>query len=90
MTLDTKVEINEDVFIQEVDDETILLDSKTQEYFSLNEIGRIFYHFLAEKKVLRDVLEALKEQFDVAEDQLQKDLFAFVKALEDKNLLKLL
>ena len=46
MTLESKVKINENVFLQEVDDETILLDSETQEYFSLNEVGTLFYHLL--------------------------------------------
>ena len=89
MTLESKVKINENVFLQEVDDETILLNSETQEYFSLNEIGTLFYHLLQEHQSLEEVLSELKESFDVDEDQLKKDLFSFVKALEERNLLKL-
>jgi len=90
MTLESKVEINENVFIQEVDDETILLDSETQEYFSLNEIGTLFYYFLQEYETLQKVLDELKKSFDVDEAQLKEDLFDFVKALEEQNLLKVL
>ena len=36
-----KYQIPQTVFIQEIDDEIILLDTITQEYFSLNEVGKI-------------------------------------------------
>ncbi len=90
MTLESKVETKESVFVQEVDEEMILLDADTQEYFSLNEIGSYFYELLAEKKELALVLEELKNSFDVSEEDLKRDLFAFVKALEEKKLIKLL
>lgn len=35
-----KYQIPQTVFIQEIDDEIILLDTITQEYFSLNEVGK--------------------------------------------------
>jgi hypothetical protein len=90
MRLDSKVKIAEDVFMQEIDDETILLDIKTEEYFSLNEIGKVFYEILSEKETLVDVLDELENCFEVPQVELQKDLFSFVKALEEKKLLTIL
>ena len=90
MTLASKVEIKESVFVQEVDGEMILLDSETEEYFSLNEIGSFFYELLVEKEDLSAVLEELQKSFEVPKEQLQKDLFSFVEALEERKLLKLL
>jgi len=77
------------VFLQEVDDETILLDTKTEEYFSLNEVGNIFYHMLKEEPSLEKAVVVLAEHFEVTQDQIEKDLMVFVKALEEKGLVSL-
>ena len=87
MTLDTNVEISPNVLLQEVDDETILLDIESEEYFSLNEIGTVFYELLQEHKNLAKVLQELQNYFDAPKEQLEKDLFAFVKALDEKKLI---
>jgi len=87
LTLNTNIKILDTVFLQTVDDATILLDTTTEEYFSLNEIGAIFYEILQEEQNLGKVIDILKEGFDITEEQLKTDLFAFIKALEEKGLL---
>lgn len=87
MKLDTNVEISPNVLLQEVDDETILLNMESEEYFSLNEIGTIFYELLQEHKNLEVVLQELQNHFDAPKEQLERDLTAFVKTLEEKGLL---
>lgn len=89
MTLDKNVAILDTVFLQEVDNETILLDIKTEEYFSLNEIGGMFYQLLKVESNLKKVLEELMEHFEVPAEQLEKDLLTFVSALEEKGLVTL-
>jgi hypothetical protein len=86
MTLQTNVTLLDTVFLQEVDDEIILLETESEEYFSLNETGGIFYDVLKDETNLGKVMEELKECFEISEEQLQKDLFAFVEALEQKGL----
>ena len=88
MKLDINVEISSNVLLQEVDDETILLNMESEEYFSLNEIGTIFYELLQEHKNLEVVLQELQNHFDAPKEQLERDLTAFVKTLEEKGLLK--
>ena len=88
MTLDRDVEISPNVLLQEVDDEIILLDMESEEYFSLNEIGRVFYELLQEHKNLAKVLQELQNYFDAPKEQLEKDLVAFVQALDEKKLIK--
>ncbi len=86
MTLDTKVHIKETVFLQEVDGETILLDTESEEYFSLNEVGSIFYHILKEEDDLRVIVDELSTHFDLSKEKLQRDLFAFIETLSEKKL----
>ncbi|MEA1914901.1 MAG: PqqD family protein [Campylobacterota bacterium] len=87
MTLDTKIIFIDTVFLQEVDDETIILDTLTQEYFSLNEVGGIFWQVLQEAPQLTDAYTLLKESFDVPALRLEEDLLAFVDALVQKKLI---
>ena len=89
MTLESNIKLNENVFIQEVDDEIILLDTKTEEYFSLNEVGGIFYNTFKNEPNLALALKLLEEEFDVSYEELKRDFFAFIKALEEKGLVTL-
>jgi len=89
MDLNSKVVLLDTVFVQEIDEETILLDTNTQEYFSLNEIGTIFYHFLKEEKDLQIVVKELAEHFSTKELTIEVDLMSFLQTLEDKGLLKI-
>ena len=88
MNLDSKVTLLDTVFVQEVDEETILLDTTTQEYFSLDEIGSIFYHFLEEEEDLNVIVKELSEHFSKDEKVIENDLLQFLKALQKKGLVK--
>ena len=79
--------IKDSVFLQEVDSETILLDSETEEYFSLDEIGAIFYQMLKEEPNFKKAATELAEHFKTDEKIIEMDLANFVKNLMDKKLL---
>ena len=87
MGINKTVKINENVFLQEVDGETILLDIQTEEYFSLDEIGTMFYKLIREESDLDRALSELQEHFEVAPEVLKQDLLTFVERLEKKGLL---
>jgi len=89
MDLKSKVVLLETVFVQEVDDETILLDTNTQEYFSLDEIGTIFYHFLEEEEDLQIIVKELAVHFSTKESTIEVDLMSFLQTLEEKALVEI-
>lgn len=90
MTLQSNVKILDRVFLQEVDDETILLDSKTEEYFSLNEIAGIFYNLLKQESSLVKIVDILTKEFDIPKKQIEFDLLNFVTALDKKRLIEVI
>jgi len=79
--------IKENVFLQEVDGEVILLDSQTEEYFSLDEVGAIFYQMLKEEPNFEKSAKELAEHFKMNEEIIKIDLLKFVNSLLDKKLL---
>lgn len=87
MTLDTKITIPDTLFLQTVDDETILLDTNTQEYFSLNEVGTIIWNILEEKKDLNEVQKEILNIYDTDENQVKSDILNFFEALKEKKLI---
>jgi hypothetical protein len=82
-----KYQIPQTVFIQEIDDEVILLDTTTQEYFSLNEVGKNIIDLISENLTKDQIVEELSNIYEVDKIQIEKDLTNFAKALEEKGLI---
>ena len=82
-----KYQIPQTVFIQEIDDEVILLDTITQEYFSLNEVGKNIIDLISENLTKDEMVEELSNIYEVDRIQIEKDLINFAKLLEEKGLI---
>ena len=89
MNIKSKITLSKNVFAQEIDEETIILDSVTQEYFSINEIGKVIWSLIEEKKNLAEIKAEMLDMYEVPEEQIEKDLLNFIQALEQKGLIKI-
>ncbi len=88
MNLNKKVIFIETVFAQEVDDEMVLLDMNSENYFGLDEVGTSIWQAMQEKETLKEVFEVLLEQYEVEPEMLQKDLLDFVDKLLESGLIE--
>ena len=88
MNIKSKITLSKNVFAQEIDEETIILDSETQEYFSINEIGKVIWSLIEEKKNLEEIKAEMLDMYEVPQEQLEKDVLNFLQALEQKGLIK--
>lgn len=88
MDLAQKVKFSDTVFAQEVDDEMVLLDMNSENYFGLDAVGTDIWQVMQKQENLEKVLEVLIEQYDVEEKILKKDLLLFVQQLEESGLIK--
>lgn len=88
MELDQKVIFAESVFAQLVDDEMVLLDMESENYFGLDEVGTSIWNAMQENETLEEVFSVLLEQYDVGEEMLKNDLLNFVTKLVDNGLAK--
>lgn len=82
-----KYQIPQTVFIQEIDDEVIVLDTETQEYFSLNEVGKDILDFISKNLSHDEIVKELCSMYEVDKLQIDSDLSNFIKALEEKQLI---
>ena len=87
IALDTQVTVNEDVVFTVVDDEAVLLDQKSGQYFGLDNVGTHMWSLLTEHGQLAPVYEAFLAKYDVNEEQLEQDLIQFVDELVERELL---
>jgi hypothetical protein len=87
MTLDTKYTIPSTVMLQLVDDETLLFDSATELFFTLNDVGTIMWEIMSENSTLGAVYDELTEAYDVPGEQLEADIINFATALSEQGLL---
>ena len=85
--MNNSIKLSNNIFIQEIDDEVILLDTTTQEYFSLNGVGRNIVELISENLTKDEIVEELSNIYEVDKIQIEKDLTNFTKALEEKGLI---
>jgi coenzyme PQQ synthesis protein D (PqqD) len=78
-----------DVLSQEVSGETVLLDLKGECYFSLDNVGTRILQLLKEHGDLQKVHNTMMNEYDVEEDQLEKDLHELVVKLIDAELVEI-
>jgi len=88
LTLDNKVKIPEGVVFQKVGEEIVFLNLDTGIYFGLDPVGSRIWDLLVEKGTLQSVFESMKEEYEVAPEELQKDILLLVQELQVKRLVE--
>jgi len=88
MQLHDTIAIPDTVFAQEVDNEMVILDTLSEEYFGLDETGAMIWQHLSETGSLQKVYETIFELYEVDAKQLEDDICRFVQELVDAGLVK--
>jgi hypothetical protein len=72
---------------RKVDDEAVLLDQNTSDYFSINNVGVLIWENLGKGACLDEIAAAICEEFSVEPTQARKHLEEFVQELCQKKVL---
>ena len=83
---DLWVEVPAEVAYREVGGECVLLDLRTQSYFTLDTTGTRMWALLAEHHSLREVRGRLLAEFAVDAETLERDLRELVERLAKEGL----
>ena len=78
---DLSLSVPENVLSQGVEDEMVLLDLESGQYFGLNEVGARIWSLFQEGLTGSAVLGALLQEYDVSEEQLSSDIQKFLDHL---------
>ncbi len=82
---------SENVITRKIADETILVPisgnlANMQRLFSINEVGAAIWALMDGEKNVRSIKQAIIKEFDVQEDQLDDDIYAFIENLRQSAL----
>jgi hypothetical protein len=86
-SLNTSIQVPPDILFHELSGEAVLLNLETGKYFGLDEVGTRMWLLLTEHSNLLPAYQALLQEYEVEEDQLQTDLIHLVDELALHGLL---
>jgi len=76
-----KVNISNDVLFQNMGEEYVLLNMKTEKYFGLDAVAARFWQLFAENASTENALLQVQSEFEVEEETVKRDLLAFLQKL---------
>ncbi len=86
----SNIEQPDEIILQELTDgKSILLNTHSEHYFGLDQIGNSFYKCLVESKTIQEAFDTLNTTYDTDPETLKADLQEFITNLVKHNLLKI-
>jgi Coenzyme PQQ synthesis protein D (PqqD) len=86
ITLEHTFVLSKDAVFRDLDGEAVILDLAAGTYFGLNAVGTRMWQLLERHGRLQEVHDALREEYDVAPDLLERDLLGLVARLVEARL----
>jgi Coenzyme PQQ synthesis protein D (PqqD) len=83
-----KLSPSPDTLINLVDEESVLLDLKSEQYFGLNDSATQMWSALVETRNIDGACEKLLALYDVDPERLRGDLESFVQKLIERGLVR--
>lgn len=83
-----RFEVSEDVLYQEVQDELVLLNLKSQKYYGLDSIGARMWHLLVEQGDTGAVADRICSEYDADRGQVLHDLQAMIHEFHAAGLVR--
>jgi hypothetical protein len=86
ISLESTFLLSKHAVFRELDGEAVILDLEAGVYFGLNGLGARIWQLIDRHGRLRDVFDALYQEYEVAPDVLERDLLALVGRLAESRL----
>ena len=83
------IDISSEVLTQEVGGETVILDLKSETYFGLDKVGTRIWQLLVEQEDIRTITATMMNEYDVEENQVEKDIQNLLVKLDEAGLINL-
>ena len=79
---------NKEIFASEIDDEVVMMNVDTGKYYGMDTVGSRIWELIAEEIQVREVINKLMEEYDVGEEQCEKDVLEFLNELYENKLVQ--
>ncbi|HOI39806.1 MAG TPA: PqqD family peptide modification chaperone [Methanobacterium sp.] len=88
LTLDSTVQIDNEVVSCDLVDEAAILNMKDGVYYGLNSVGARIWNLIQKPMKVSDILDTLLDEYDVEKDVCMTDLMELLGQLLEKELVK--
>lgn len=85
--MNKKIDICKDLTWRDLNGELVVLNSKNGDYHMMNDVGRIIWLALAEKKNINEIQILITEEFDVDSKTASNDILNFIENMTGRGLL---
>jgi hypothetical protein len=87
LSLPKTVKISDNVLFQQINDECVLLNMESEQYFGLDDVGSRIWEILSENGDTETALKVLLAEYDTDEETLKRDLSVLLTNLEHEKLI---
>ena len=90
LTLDVRLHIPDHIlFTPTTSEYVILLNTRLRQYYELDEIGVRLWNMLNEDRSLREIHQALSDEYEVPPQQLEQDLLELIGEMLKNGLVEI-
>lgn len=89
LTLDSLLRIPPHVTTSFVNDDAVLLNTRTNQYFAMQAVSSRLWQLLKDGKGLRETCQILESEFEAEPAQVEKDALDLVRDLMENGLVEL-
>jgi hypothetical protein len=84
-----RVTVPDDVLISQLQDESVILNLDSERYYGLDDVGTRMLSVLSTSNSIESAYELLREEYDVDDEVLRRDLLSLVEKLLNQGLVKI-
>lgn len=86
--LDTTVSATADQVSSTLEDEEVILHLASGTYYGLNAVGQRVWTLIQSPQSVRTVCDRLHAEFEVSREQLETDVLALLREMQDEDLVR--
>jgi hypothetical protein len=90
LTLDTNLQIPAYVSFSIVGQDSFLLNTRTNKYFSLEEVGTRLWELLKDGNLLKEAYQIILDEYEVDPAELEQDLLELLDQLMENGLVEII
>ena len=88
-SIDARVSTGKDIVSSHLADEIVILDLKSGVYHGLEAVGARIWELLGDARPISEIRDTLLDEYDVATDRCEEDLFSLMGELESHGLVQI-
>lgn len=88
ISLDAVIQANNDQISTDMADEMVILNLQDGVYYGLNQVGTFVWKMLQAPVPVRQICDAVVDEYEVDPERCQKDILALLQDLQSHGLIK--